>query len=60
MYEMTYHPVMYRWLTYLDYEGLDSDGRFPDENYGHEFMQLFTMGLRKLSADGILLIPRTR
>ena len=29
-----------------------SGGKFPDENYAREVMQLFTIGLYQLNADG--------
>ncbi len=32
----------------------DSRGRAPDENYAREVMQLFTIGLHQLNADGTL------
>lgn len=32
-----------------------ASGRQPDENYAREVMQLFTVGLQKLNADGTLL-----
>ncbi len=32
-----------------------ASGRQPDENYAREVMQLFTVGLQKLNADGSLL-----
>jgi uncharacterized protein (DUF1800 family) len=32
----------------------DSNGRQPDENYAREVMQLFTIGLYELNADGTL------
>ena len=39
---------------YLTYRGnAQYDGaRFPDENYAREFMQLFTIGLYEMNADG--------
>jgi uncharacterized protein (DUF1800 family) len=43
---------------YLDYLGnekskvLDAGARRPDENYAREVMQLFTIGLHQLNADG--------
>ncbi len=41
--------------AYLSIKGsakTDSSGRQPDENYAREVMQLFTIGLVKLNADG--------
>jgi len=51
--EVTYHPFMARWLTYLNSEKADPiTGSMPDENYAREIMQLFTIGLVELNIDG--------
>ncbi len=51
--EVTYSPAMAVYLTYLRNEKADpATGRVPDENYAREFMQLFTIGLVELNADG--------
>jgi uncharacterized protein (DUF1800 family) len=48
---VTLHPTMGVYLSSL--RNQRSDGaRVPDENYAREIMQLFTIGLRKLNADG--------
>ena len=53
MEEITYHPAMGRYLTYVDNrKGDPRTGRTPDENYAREIMQLFTIGLVQLNMDG--------
>jgi len=47
MTQVTYHPMMGNYLTYL---GSRKDS--PDENYARELMQLFTIGLIELNLDG--------
>ena len=52
---MTYHPAMGEYLTFLNNHATDiADGRqvYPDENYAREIMQLFSIGLYKLNIDG--------
>jgi uncharacterized protein (DUF1800 family) len=52
---MTYHPVMGEYLTFLNNHATDiADGKqvYPDENYAREIMQLFSIGLYKLNIDG--------
>ena len=51
--EVTYHPAMSRYLTYLNNPKTDTtNNTFPDENYARELMQLFTIGLYELNLDG--------
>eukprot|EP00746_Dinoflagellata_sp_MGD_P086016 gnl/MRDRNA2_/MRDRNA2_34029_c0_seq1.p1 gnl/MRDRNA2_/MRDRNA2_34029_c0~~gnl/MRDRNA2_/MRDRNA2_34029_c0_seq1.p1 ORF type:complete len:1786 (-),score=331.31 gnl/MRDRNA2_/MRDRNA2_34029_c0_seq1:135-5372(-) len=50
--EVTYSPVMGNYLTFMKNTKLDYKGNFPDENYAREIMQLFSIGLWKLNADG--------
>lgn len=51
--DVTYHPAMGQYLTYLANQKENaSTGRNPDENYAREVMQLFTIGLYELNADG--------
>jgi len=51
--EVTLHPMMGRYLTYLGNQKEDTAGtRTPDENYAREVMQLMTIGLVELNADG--------
>ncbi|MFM8940995.1 MAG: DUF1800 family protein, partial [Phenylobacterium sp.] len=50
---VTLHPMMGRYLTYLGNMKEDAAGtRTPDENYAREVMQLMTIGLFQLNADG--------
>ena len=50
---VTYSPAMSVYLTYLRNERADpATGRVPDENYARELLQLFTVGLVELAADG--------
>ncbi len=50
---VTYSPAMGYYLTYLGSEkGNPDTGRMPDENYARELLQLFTIGLVELNADG--------
>jgi uncharacterized protein (DUF1800 family) len=51
--DVTYSPAMAVYLTYLRNEKSDpATGRVPDENYARELLQLFTLGLVELGADG--------
>jgi uncharacterized protein (DUF1800 family) len=51
--DVTLHPMMGRYLTYLGNQKEDATGtRTPDENYAREVMQLMTIGLTELNADG--------
>lgn len=47
------HPVMGTYLTSIRNRKADPrTGRVPDENYAREVMQLFSVGLHQLNADG--------
>jgi uncharacterized protein (DUF1800 family) len=47
------HPVMGLMLSHLGNQKADAaTGRVPDENYAREVMQLFSIGLDVLNADG--------
>jgi uncharacterized protein (DUF1800 family) len=47
------HPLMGRYLTHLGNQKADPvTGRVPDENFGREVMQLFSIGVVQLNADG--------
>ena len=50
--EVSYSPIMGDWLTYEGVRSRALTGKFPDENYAREIMQLFTIGLWQLHADG--------
>jgi uncharacterized protein (DUF1800 family) len=47
------HPCMGVYLSHLKNRKADpKEGTFPDENYAREVMQLFSIGLWELNADG--------
>ncbi|MDQ7989288.1 MAG: DUF1800 domain-containing protein [Candidatus Dactylopiibacterium sp.] len=51
--EVTRHPMMGTYLSHLKNRKEDpKSGRVPDENYAREILQLFTIGLHELNADG--------
>jgi uncharacterized protein (DUF1800 family) len=51
--DVTLSPAMGMWLTYRSNTKANSaTGSLPDENYAREIMQLFTIGLVELEADG--------
>ncbi len=51
--DVSLHPAMGIYLSHLNNQRGDPDlGRFPDENYAREVMQLFSIGLVELAADG--------
>ncbi len=51
--QVSLHPVMGVYLTWLANQKEDPiTGRNPDENYAREVMQLMTIGLFQLNADG--------
>ncbi len=51
------HPAMGIYLSHLNNERGDPQvGRFPDENYAREVMQLFSIGLVELAPDGVPLL----
>ncbi len=53
--EVTYHPSMGKYLSYLGNAKADpAKGSHPDENYAREVMQLFSIGLFQLNLDGTL------
>ena len=54
---VTLSPAMGNYLSMRGSRKADSSGRQPDENYAREVMQLFTIGLVDLNADGT---PRTQ
>ncbi|MBT8190194.1 MAG: DUF1800 domain-containing protein [Bacteroidia bacterium] len=55
--EITYHPAMSLYLTYMNNPKSDTiNNIFPDENYAREIMQLFTIGLFQLNNDGTLVL----
>lgn len=51
--EVALHPCMGRYLSHVGNQKADPTiNRFPDENFAREVMQLFTIGLWELNADG--------
>jgi uncharacterized protein (DUF1800 family) len=53
------HPLMGVYLAHLKNRKADlSTGRIPDENFARELLQLFSIGLLKLSPDGSLVLNR--
>jgi uncharacterized protein (DUF1800 family) len=47
------HPMMGLYLSHLHNQKGDlASGRVPDENFAREIMQLFSIGLQELNADG--------
>ncbi len=51
--DVSLHPMMGLYLTFLGNQKEDAAGtRTPDENYAREVMQLMTIGLFELNADG--------
>jgi uncharacterized protein (DUF1800 family) len=48
------HPAMGMYLSHLS-NSRPSGNRIPDQNFARELMQLFTLGLVNLKADGSLL-----
>jgi uncharacterized protein (DUF1800 family) len=47
------HPMMGAYLSHLRNQKADPrTGRVPDENFAREVMQLFSIGLHELNADG--------
>ncbi len=55
--DVTLHPVMGDYLNMLGNSKADpTTGIVPNENYGRESIQLFSVGLKKLNPDGSLLL----
>ena len=53
LFDVTMHPAMGYYLSHANNPKSDpSIGRFPDENYAREVMQLFSIGLFELNIDG--------
>ena len=56
--KITTNVAMGSFLTFLgNRKGNAATGSVPDENYARELMQLFTIGLRQLNADGTEKTP---
>ncbi|MGB0774894.1 MAG: DUF1800 domain-containing protein, partial [Akkermansiaceae bacterium] len=57
--EVAYHPCMGWYLSHVGNQKADlTIGRFPDENFAREIMQLFTVGLWKLNPDGSRMLDQ--
>ena len=57
LYDITLSPIMGNFLSHAGNRKTDeSEGRFPDENYAREVMQLFSIGLFYLNDDGSLVL----
>lgn len=55
--DVTLHPAMGVYLSHLHNDKSDpAIGRYPDENYAREVMQLFSIGLFELNPDGSLVL----
>ncbi len=55
LWQVTLHPTMGFYLSHLNNPKTDTVANtHPDENYAREIMQLFTIGLNELNADGSL------
>jgi uncharacterized protein (DUF1800 family) len=53
LYDVTRHPMMGRFLShYKNRKANPTAGTRPDENYAREVMQLLSIGLYRLNADG--------
>jgi cullin-associated NEDD8-dissociated protein 1 len=50
--DVSYHPLMGSYLTYLQNKAYAVQSTYPDENYAREVMQLFSIGLWKLNDNG--------
>ncbi|MEM1418543.1 MAG: DUF1800 family protein [Myxococcota bacterium] len=51
--DVTYSPAMAVYLTYLGNRRANPEtGQVPDENYAREILQLFSIGVVELNADG--------
>jgi len=60
LHDVTLHPIMGVYLSHLKNERSNpAAGRFPDENYAREIMQLFSIGLFELELDGSFVLSGT-
>lgn len=50
--EVSYSPLMARYLSFWNNKAYSRSDSYPDENYAREIMQLFSVGLWKLNDDG--------
>lgn len=53
LYDVSMHPCMGVYLSHMNNQkAVPADNIHPDENYAREIMQLFSIGLFELNADG--------
>ncbi len=57
--DVTYSPMMGKYLSHLQNSSELASGVPPDENYAREIMQLFTIGLLQLWDDGFVKLDPT-
>ncbi|MEM0898182.1 MAG: DUF1800 family protein, partial [Verrucomicrobiota bacterium] len=57
--DVTYSPIMGKYLSHLQNSRESTSGVPPDENYAREIMQLFTIGLLQLWDDGFVKLDPT-
>jgi uncharacterized protein (DUF1800 family) len=61
MEDVALHPMMGLYLSHLGNQKEDpASGRVPDENFARELLQLFTIGLVELNADGTVRLDSRR
>ena len=53
---VTYNPAMGNYLDMVNNDKTNGTTRVPNENYAREIMQLFSIGLEELNADGTPLL----
>lgn len=57
--DVSYHPIMGIYLSHLRNRKANPEiGRFPDENYAREVMQLFSIGVNELRLNGTVKTHR--
>jgi cullin-associated NEDD8-dissociated protein 1 len=55
MKEVSVSPVMGKFLTFIGNKA-QSNGKYPDENFAREIMQLFSIGIETLNQDGTVKV----
>lgn len=50
--EISYNPLMGKWLTFKGSSAFATSGTYPDENFSREIMELFSIGLFNMNPDG--------
>ena len=60
LYDVSLHPVMGVFLTHVhNRKANPAIGRYPDENYAREVMQLFSIGVNRLRLNGTVVTYRS-